>query len=66
MALLVLPHLELRGNPRSVFGSGGNATVSFPPWRRCFGCSESLVRLMEFMFGHHLEREVFGRNVRRW
>jgi hypothetical protein len=37
----------------------------FPPWRHCFGCSESSVRLMELMFGHRLGRELPVRNVHR-
>jgi hypothetical protein len=60
------PTSNTGGNRRSVFGSGGGAAVSFPPWRRDFGCSRSSVRLMELMFGHRLERELPGRNVHRW
>jgi hypothetical protein len=41
MALLVLPHIERRGKPLiwlAGLDSGGTA-VSYPPWRRCLGCS---------------------------
>ena len=41
--------------------------VSFPPWRRCFGCSWSSrsVRQMESMLGRHSECELLRRNVHR-